>query len=103
MRALQKAQNKAVRTQTFSDGRIRYYEAVRPAKKALESTSGSSYVTEFNPATGQVRSWNECYDHMGNVNRIHPKMIDGQQVSGQHYPLTKTEVEAVSKKMWELK
>lgn len=96
MRALQKAQKIAVRIQEFSDGRIRYYDAERLSNKA-GPTRGQSYVTEFNPNTGRVRSWCECYDHQGKVNRIHPKMIDGQTVFGQHYPLTKAELDVIAK------
>ena len=91
LRALQDAQKKSVKTEEFADGRIRYYEKER-LSKTPGPTRGSSHVTEFNPQTGQVRSWSECYDHQGNINRIHPKMIDGQQVHGQHYPPTKAEV-----------
>ncbi len=28
------------------------------------------------------------YDHNGNVNRVHPKQINGQELNAQHYPLT---------------
>ena len=98
MRALQKAQMKAVRTQEFSDGRIRYYMAERPSKTP-GLTRGASYVTELNPKTGQVRSWYESYDHTGKVNRIHPKMIDGQDIIGQHYPPTELEVKTFTLKI----
>jgi len=33
---------------------------------------GASFVTEYDPATG-------------NVNRVHPKSINGQEVDAQHY------------------
>lgn len=46
----------------------------------------------------QVRSWQECCDHAGNVNMIHPKMIDGQDIIGQHYPPTETELNSFVKK-----
>jgi len=36
----------------------------------------------------------ECYDQNGKVNRIHPKNIDGQVMDSQHYPPTKSEIEA---------
>jgi hypothetical protein len=85
MRALQNAQKKAVRTEKLSDDRVRYYLPER-ASKVEGPTRGASYVVEHNSKTGQVRSWNECYDHQGNVNRIHPKTI-----YGQHYPPTKSE------------
>jgi hypothetical protein len=98
MRALQKAQIKAVRTQEFSDGRIRYYTVERPSRTP-GPTRGSSHVTEYNSKTGQVRAWSECYDHQGNINRIRPKMIDGQVVHAQHYPPIKAELEAWVQKL----
>jgi hypothetical protein len=35
----------------------------------------------------------ESYDHSGNVIRVHPKSINGQPVSAQHYPPTSAELE----------
>ncbi len=64
---------------------------------------GASYVTEHNPKTGQVRSWNECYDQQGQVNRVHPKTIDGQTVQSNHYPLTQKEIEVLSIRSGEFK
>jgi hypothetical protein len=89
--ALQGAQEKAARVRELPDGRTRYYEKERLADKPGPSR-GSSYVTEHNPANGNVRSWNEVYDHDGKVNRVHPKMINGQQVDSQHYPPTAKEL-----------
>ena len=97
MSALQKAQKIATKTEQLPDGRIRYYNQERPSIKP-GPTRSSSYVTEYNPNTGQVRSWIESYDHAGNVNRIHPKMLDGQDLTAQHYPATKAELEAWAKK-----
>ena len=91
MRILQGAQQNAVRTQQFPEGRIRYYEKERPSSKP-GPTRGAAYVTEYNPKNGQVRTWNECYDQKGNVNRVHPKTLDGQDLRSQHYPLTKNEL-----------
>jgi hypothetical protein len=34
----------------------------------------------------------ESYNQAGNVNRVHPKMINGQQVHSQHYPPTAKEL-----------
>ncbi len=51
-------------------------------------------VVEYNPKTGQIRLWRECYDHAGKVNRVHPKMIDGLKLKAQHYPPTKAELES---------
>ncbi|MGL6035905.1 MAG: hypothetical protein ACRC0B_01870 [Legionella sp.] len=47
--------------------------------------------TEHNTRTGQVRTWAESYDHQGNVNRVHPKTINGQYLRAQHYPPTGAE------------
>jgi hypothetical protein len=95
--ALEKAQARAIKTENLPDGRIRYYTketfSITPGP-----TRGSSYITEYNPNTGQIRSWMECYDHAGNVNRVHPKMLDGQKLEAQHYPPTQSELKSFSKK-----
>ena len=93
---LEKAQSTAVKTRTLSDGRIRYYSAETPAKKEGK-TRGASFVTEYNPKTGKTRQWMESYNHSGEVIRVHPKSINGQTVSGQHYPPTGTEVQKGAK------
>jgi hypothetical protein len=89
--ALEDAQASGARARELPDGRIRYYEAERAATNPGPSR-GSSYVTEWNPKNGNVRSWNEVYDQAGNVNRVHPKMINGQAVSSPHYPPTAREL-----------
>jgi len=89
--ALQDAQQTAAKTRVLPDGRIRYYDAETPAKTP-GPTRGASYVTEHNPETGQVRSWMESYDQSGNVNRVHPKMNNGQAIDSQHYPPTQKEL-----------
>ena len=88
--SLQSTQKSAAKVRELPDGRIRYYEKERPSSN-IGFTRGSSYVTEHNPKTGQVKSWNECYDHFGKVNRIHPKSKDGLTLKAQHYPLTQKE------------
>lgn len=98
MSALQGAQRDAVKIEHLSDGRIRYYDVERAARKP-GPTRGSSFVTEYNPKTGQVRQWNECYDQFGNINRIRPKTLDGQNLISQHYPPTKPETEQFLKKI----
>ncbi len=45
-----------------------------------------------------MRAWDESHDHAGNVTRVHPKMIDGEVVQGQHYPPTKAELESFTPK-----
>ena len=90
--ALQGAEKSAERIRKLPDGRIRYYD-----KEALARTSGPtrgrSHVTEYNPATGQVRTWEETYDHFGKVNRVHPKMANGTLLELPHYPPTKTDID----------
>ena len=88
---LQKAQISAINTRILSDGRIRYYDSFRVAQKP-GLTKGASYVTEYNPKTGQVRSWNECYDELGRVIRIHPKTNNGQIIKSLHYPPIAAEI-----------
>lgn len=90
LQVLQSAQRSAVKTEILPDGRIRYYDKERPARTP-GPTRGNSYVVEYNPKTGQVRSWAESYDKNGNVNRIHPKTLNGQKLVGQHYPPTEKE------------
>jgi hypothetical protein len=58
--ALAKGQNIATKVNTLPDGRIRYYtEEIAASQKG--ATRGASHVTEYNPITGAVRSWHECY------------------------------------------
>jgi hypothetical protein len=88
---LQKAQQTAIKVRNLPDGRIRYYGEEILAHR-LGLTRGASYVTEWNFNTGQVRSWMESYNHLGTVNRIHPKMINGQTLNYLHYPPTISEL-----------
>ena len=96
LRVLQKAQKEAVRIEHLPDGRIRYYELEAPSKTP-GPTRGRSQVVEFNPKTGSVRGWSECYDHAGDVNRVNPKFINGQDIVGQHYPPTYTDIQNMTK------
>ena len=92
LRALKKAQTKAVKTKHLPDGRIRYYDKERPSKTP-GPTRGSVHVTEFNPHKNFIRTWSECYDYSGNINRVHPKMINGEDLFAQHYPPTYKELQ----------
>lgn len=85
--ALQNAQKGAATTRTLPDGRIRYYGPERAATMP-GPTRGASFVTEWDPKTGTVRQWMESYDHAGNVVRVHPKMLNGQELIGPHFPPT---------------
>jgi RHS repeat-associated protein len=97
MKALQGAGKTAVSVKTLPDGRVRYYEPEKLSRTA-GPTRGSAYVTEYTSSTGRVKSWYESYNHNGNVNRVHPKNINGQEIKGPHYPPTKSEVNVLSKK-----
>jgi len=90
---LKRVETKAARTKILPDGRIRYYD-IEKASRTPGPTRGACYVTEHNPKTGQVRSWYECYDQQGKVNRVHPYTIDGFDVAGQHYPPTEAEIQS---------
>ena len=91
--ALEKAQSTSVKERILPDGRIRYYGIERPAKTA-GPTRGSSYVTEYNPRTGQVRSWQENYSQSGHVNRVHPKTNNGEVLDLPHYPPTQKDIDS---------
>jgi len=91
LKELQSAQQKAVKTETLPDGRIRYYNEENPSDTP-GITRGRSRVVEHNPTTGQSRSWEESYSHAGEVIRVHPKTINGVQVDSTHYPLTGMEL-----------
>jgi hypothetical protein len=89
--AIETAQQNAAQVRVLPDGRIRYYTAEVSATK-IGPTRGASYVTEWDPKTNTVRSWMESYNQTGDVIRVHPKMINGQAVTSQHYPPTAAEV-----------
>ena len=90
---LQNAQASAAEIRTLPDGRIRYVSVEVPASKQ-GLTRGASYVTEWNPRTGQVRAWMESYNSSGTVVRVHPKMVNGQIVNSLHYPPIRSELGA---------
>ncbi|MGC3893446.1 RHS repeat-associated core domain-containing protein [Pseudomonas urmiensis] len=89
---LENAQNTSARERILPDGRIRYYGREALAKNP-GPTRGRSRTTEYNPTTGQVRVWEETYDHSGKINRVHPKMNNGESISLPHYPPTKADIE----------
>lgn len=96
LRNLISAKKQAKKIKKLPDGRIRYY-GEEDLASSVGPTRGCSHVTEYDPKQGRVRSWRECYNHDGKVNRVHPKSIDGQRVEGQHYPLTGEEQEVLKK------
>jgi RHS repeat-associated protein len=90
--ALQNAQSTSERERILPDGRVRYYEKEK-LSRTPGPTRGRSHATEYNPRTGQVRAWEETYDHSGKINRVHPKMNNGKQLNLPHYPPTKADID----------
>lgn len=90
--ALRKAERLKETKRELPDGRIRYYEAEN-FSDIPGPTRGRSFVVEHNPKTGLVRTWQECYDHTGKVNRVRPTMINGRDVVSQHYPATYKDIQ----------
>ena len=91
--ALENAQSGADRIRNLSDGRTRYYGTEKPSRTP-DPTRVASYVMEYDPKTGNVRSWMESYNHSGNVNRVHPKMKNGEVLDLPHYPPTKADIDS---------
>ncbi|HZG60674.1 MAG TPA: RHS repeat-associated core domain-containing protein [Anoxybacillus sp.] len=65
------------------DERIRYYGKITPASKPGEM-AGRRVVREWNPTTGQKRTWHETVDHNGRIIQVRPdtKFTGGVKV---HY------------------
>jgi hypothetical protein len=56
----------------LSDGRLRFYGEVTPAKTPGEM-AGARLVREWDPATGLQRTWYETLDQAGNVRIVRPE------------------------------
>lgn len=96
--ALEKAQNNYTSMRVLSGGKIiRYYSKEIPAR-IQGKTRGATYVTEYNTVNKNVRAWMECYTHDGKVAMVHPKMINGLLLKSPHFPPTKAEKEACTRK-----
>ena len=67
----------------LDDGRIRFYEKLKPASKPGEM-AGARHIREWNPKTGAKRDWYETLDHYGNIRQVRPDpyLTDGIKV---HY------------------
>ena len=87
---LSSAENRAAKARTLADGRVRYYTKETPARRKGK-TRGASFVTEHSPRTGRVRQWMESYGQKGQVLRVHPKSLNGQQLKSTHFPPTARE------------
>lgn len=51
------------------DGRIRYYDLIKPAGTAGEMV-GRRRVREWNPTTGKMRTWHETLDARGRIRQV---------------------------------
>lgn len=69
----------------LSDGRIRYYESLIPAKNPGEM-AGRRFVHELDPSRGRTRGWNETLDHEGNIRQVRPQLDTGIKT---HYKFDK--------------
>lgn len=58
------------------DGRIRYYGEIRSARNPGEMV-GRRMVREWDPKTGQYRTWHETVDANGQVRIVRPVVTDG--------------------------
>lgn len=54
------------------DGRIRYSGEVNPARTPGEM-AGRRVTREWNPETGQHRTWQETVDHQGRIRQVRPE------------------------------
>ncbi len=88
---LEKATHAADRIRVLPDGRIRFYLPEKTSN-TFGPTRGSNRVIEWNPKTGKTRYWQECYNLEGEVNRVHPKNINGQEGNFPHYPSTRSDL-----------
>jgi hypothetical protein len=76
-------QSKYGAPEQLPDGRLRYKGDVKPARTTGEM-SGQRVVREWNPETGQTRTWQETLDHEGRIRQVRPdeSLTGGKKV---HY------------------
>lgn len=56
----------------LQNGRFRYYGNIKSAT-TVDEMQGARAVREWNPATGNSRTWYETLDHAGKIRQVHPK------------------------------
>jgi len=56
----------------LQNGRFRYYGNIKSATNVGEM-QGARAVREWNPATGNTRTWYETLDHAGKIRQVNPK------------------------------
>jgi len=76
-------QSKYGTPERLPDGRLRYKGDVKPARTTGEM-SGQRVVREWNPETGQTRTWQETVDYEGRIRQVRPdeSLTEGKKV---HY------------------
>lgn len=62
------------RVTELENGRFRFYGDLTPSRTAGEMV-GARLVREWNPKTGQIRTWYETLDHSGNIRSVAPKPV----------------------------
>jgi hypothetical protein len=60
----------------LENGRYRFYGELKPARTAGEM-QGARLVREWDPVTGNTRTWYETLDHLGRVRSVAPKPPTG--------------------------
>ncbi|HHR8284186.1 TPA: hypothetical protein ACS9WW_004177 [Salmonella enterica subsp. enterica serovar Muenchen] len=58
----------------LDNGNYRFYGDVTPSRTTGEM-AGARLVREWNPKTGQTRTWYETLDHAGNIRSVAPKPV----------------------------
>ncbi|WP_226887650.1 hypothetical protein [Pectobacterium aquaticum] len=58
----------------LENGRYRFYGDIKPSRTPGEM-QGAKLVREWDPATGNKRTWYETVDHSGNVRSVAPKPV----------------------------
>jgi hypothetical protein len=63
----------------LSNGRIRYYDVLRPALSKGEM-AGRRIVREWDPISGLKKTWNETLDHNGKIRIVRPQRDDNIKI-----------------------
>lgn len=58
----------------LENGRFRFYGTITPARTSGEM-AGARLVREWEPKSGQTRTWYETVDHAGNIRSVAPKPV----------------------------
>ena len=77
---------KYVDKKELDNGKIRYYEEVKPADNPAEHRKGTRLVVEYNPETGEKRAWLETVDYDNKVRMVRPEKNDNTKT---HYEFDK--------------